>query len=80
MEDISNELAAQKYKNHLESMKKANKKYRDSHKEQILNIQKIYYSKHKDEEAFKIKQREKAKRSYHKRKEEKKLLISGIYI
>lgn len=62
----------EKVNKYLISMRKANKKYRETHKEKFNEYQKKYYQEHKNNEEYMMKQREKAKRSYHKRKEEKK--------
>ncbi len=59
-----------RYKKYLESMKRANKKYRENNKDKLREISRNYYNNHKDEEEFKFANREKAKKSYHKRKEQ----------
>ena len=51
-------------------MKRANKKYRETHKEKINEIARNFYNKHKDNEEFKKANREKAKRSYEKKQKE----------
>ncbi len=69
MESIKEEPAVNKY---LESMRKANKKYRETHKEKFNEYQKLYYHAHKHDDEYMKKQREKAKKCYHKKKEERK--------
>ncbi len=69
MENIKEVSSVNKY---LESMRKANKKYRDTHKDKFNENQKLYYHTHKHDEEYMGKQRKKAKKSYHKKKEEKK--------
>ena len=69
MEILMNQDSHSKY---LISMRKANKKYRETHREKYNDYQKKYYYEHKQDEEYMNKQREKARRSYYKRKEEKK--------
>jgi hypothetical protein len=57
-----------RYKKYLESMKRANKKYRENNKDKLREIARNYYNNHKDEEEFKIANREKAKKSYQKKR------------
>ena len=54
-----------------DSMKKAQKKYRENHKEKIAEIQKRYYDKKKNDEEFKKKVSEQKKQYYLKKKVEK---------
>lgn len=56
---------------YLISMRKANKKYREANKESFNEYQKQYYHAHKHDEEYMKKQREKAKRCYYKKKQEK---------
>lgn len=56
---------------YLISMRKANKKYRETHKEKLNEYHKQYYKAHKSDEEYMNKQREKARKCYYKRKEEK---------
>ncbi len=56
---------------YLISMRKANKKYRETHRDKFNDYQKKYYHEHKQDEEYMKKQREKAKKSYYKRKLEK---------
>jgi len=63
--EIDNLVPINKY---LESMRKANKKYRENNKAKFNEYQKQYYQKHKNDEAYVKKQREKALKSYYKRK------------
>jgi hypothetical protein len=56
---------------YLESMRKANKKYRENNKAKFNEYQKQYYHKHKNDEDYVKMQREKALKSYYKRKAEK---------
>ena len=51
-----------------EALKKAQKKYRDSHKEKIAEIQKKYYDKIKNDEEFKNKVKEQKKQYYQMKK------------
>ena len=67
--EIQQPLVENKY---LISMRKANKKYRETHKEKFNEYQKQYYRNHKHDEEYMKKQREKAKRYYYKKKEEAK--------
>jgi hypothetical protein len=53
---------------YLISMRKANKKYRETHKEKFNEYQKKYYHDHKQDEVYMNRQREKAKRYYQKKK------------
>jgi hypothetical protein len=53
---------------YLESMRKANKKYRENNKEKFNEYQKQYYQKRKHDETYVKMQREKALKSYYKRK------------
>jgi hypothetical protein len=59
----------EKYKRIQASMSKANKKYRESHKDVVNKIARDFYNRHKDDEEWKAKQREKSKKSYYKKKE-----------
>jgi hypothetical protein len=68
MEIVIKEENQNKY---LISMRKANKKYRENHRDKFNEYQKLYYHEHKEDEDYMQKQRDKAKRSYHKRKAEK---------
>lgn len=68
METTTTTSSTNKY---LNSMRKANKKYRENNKERFNEYQKQYYQKHKNEESFIQKQREKALKSYYKRKAQK---------
>lgn len=56
---------------YLESMRKANRKYRENNKEKYNEYHKNYYHKNKTNEEYAQKQREKALKSYYKRKMEK---------
>jgi hypothetical protein len=47
MENIKEVSSVNKY---LESMRKANKKYRETHKEKFNEYQKLYYHTHKHDE------------------------------
>ena len=60
------------YQKYLESMRKANKKYRENNKEKFNEYQKSYYQKRKNDEHFVKMQREKALKSYYKRKAQNK--------
>lgn len=57
---------------YLVSMRKANKKYRETHREKYNAMMKNYYHSRKDDEEFMNKQREKARKYYHKKKEQQK--------
>jgi len=61
----------QQLNKYLESMRKANKKYRENNKAKFNEYQKQYYQKHKNDETFVKMQREKALKSYYKRKSQK---------
>ena len=65
--------SANKY---LISMRKANKKYRETHKEMFNEYQKKYYQSHKNDDEYMNKQREKARKYYYKKKEEKQNQMS----
>ena len=54
-----------------ETMKNAQKRYRENHKEKIAEIQKRYYDKKKNDEEFKKKVSEQKKQYYLKKKVEK---------
>lgn len=56
-----------KYERYLENMRKANKKYRDNNKDKLRELSKNYYDKNKDNEIFREKCREKARRAYQKK-------------
>jgi hypothetical protein len=56
---------------YLISMRKANKKYRENNRDKFNEYQKLYYHEHKHDEEYMQKQRDKSKRSYHKKKAEK---------
>ena len=66
---MQDNLYEQRYKRIQASMAKANKKYRENNKEIVNKIAKDYYNRHKDDEAWREKQREKAKKAYYKKKE-----------
>jgi hypothetical protein len=51
---------------------RAHDTYRKSHLHEFAEKQRKYYAKRKDDESFKIMQREKALRCYYKKKEAKK--------
>jgi hypothetical protein len=53
---------------YLESMRKANKKYRENNKAKFNEYQKQYYQKRKSDETYVKMLREKALKSYYKRK------------
>ena len=57
---------------YLESMRKANKKYRENNKSKFNEYQKQYYQKRKADESYVKMQREKALKSYYKRKSQSK--------
>lgn len=58
-----------KYNKYLEAQKRANKKYRESHREKFREISRNYYNNHKSDPEFQQRQRDKALKSYHKRKQ-----------
>lgn len=62
-----------KYKLYMESMKRANQKYRQNNKDKLREIAKNYYNNHKNETQFIEKCREKSKRSYYKCSQIKKI-------
>lgn len=55
---------------YLESMRKANKKYREKNKTKFNEYQKLYYLNNKNNEEYMKKQREKALKYYYKKKEQ----------
>ena len=57
---------------YLESMRKANKKYRENNKSKFNEYQKQYYQKRKTDENYVKMQRQKALKSYYKRKAQNK--------
>jgi hypothetical protein len=61
----TNNIQENKY---LISMRKANKKYRETHKEKFCDYQKKYYQEHKHDEEYMKKQRLKALKSYYKKR------------
>lgn len=67
-EETSQQLMVQSHNKYLESMRKANKKYRENNKEKFNEYQKQYYQKHKHDDNFVKLQREKALKSYYKKK------------
>lgn len=62
----TNKLLA--YERHLENTRRANKKYREANREKLKQIAKNYYDAHKNDEEFKEKLREKARKHYEKKK------------
>lgn len=64
-------MAEEQLNKYLESMRKANKKYRENNKEKFSEYQKQYYQKRKNDESYVKMLREKALKSYYKRKAEK---------
>jgi hypothetical protein len=68
---LEEQEAPQTYNKYLESMRKANKKYRENNKAKFNEYQKQYYQNHKNDESFVKMQREKALKSYYKRKAQK---------
>lgn len=64
-------MAEEQLNKYLESMRKANKKYRENNKEKFSEYQKQYYQKRKNDESYVKMLREKALKSYYKRKTEK---------
>lgn len=54
-----------------ENLKKAQKKYRENHKEKIAEIQKRYYDKIKSDDEFKRKVSEQKKQYYVNKKQKK---------
>lgn len=68
---VLEELPPQTYNKYLESMRKANKKYRENNKAKFNEYQKQYYQNRKNDESFVKMQREKALKSYYKRKAQK---------
>ena len=66
--------AEERLNRYMESMRKANKKYAETHKETInANRRKYYKEKLANDDEFKEKKRQYAKALYHKKKQEKKL-------
>jgi uncharacterized protein YukE len=64
-------MAKEQLNKYLESMRKANKKYRENNREKFSEYQKQYYQNHKNDENYVKMLREKALKSYYKRKNEK---------
>jgi hypothetical protein len=58
-------------KKYLDSTRRANKKFRTTHREYYNKYQSDYYHSRKDDEEFAKRMRDKAMRSYYKRKSEK---------
>jgi hypothetical protein len=52
----------------VQSVKESQRKYNTTHRNKINQIARDYYAKHKDDESFKAKQREKDKRKRENRK------------
>jgi hypothetical protein len=67
MENIKESTTSDKY---LESMRKANRKYRENNKAKFNEYQKQYYHSHKSDEEYMKKQRQKALKYYYKKKEQ----------
>jgi hypothetical protein len=55
-----------------EAMKKANEKYRSSHREEYNLCQKKYYDAHKTDPEYMQRMRKKAREYYHRKKAEKR--------
>lgn len=70
MDENTTETNTQKrYEKYFESQKRANKKYRETHKDKFREISRKYYDAHKNDEEFMKRQREKSLKSYYKRKD-----------
>jgi hypothetical protein len=80
MEEDKVKQQSGQYNRYLESMRKANKKYRENNKEYFNEYQKKYYQKHKDDENFVKMQREKALKYYYAKKLKKQMLIDNMEV
>jgi hypothetical protein len=70
---MTDNIDNEKYKRHLENVKKANKKYREKNKDYFSEYQRNYYHKNKDNPEYMQKQREKALKAYYNRKLRKQM-------
>ncbi len=70
---MEEEKEKEKYERYLESMRKANKKYRLNNKQYFSEYQKNYYQKNKHNEEYAQKQRDKALKYYYTKKAKKQM-------
>ncbi len=68
LQNESNELLVERYIKYRDSMSKANKKYRETHKEKMNELSKNYYHRKKNDEEFMEKMRTRARERYHAKK------------
>ena len=69
---INVKLIVSRYNKMRENLRKACRKYSETHKEKINEIARNYYKEHKDNPEYKQKNCEKSKASYYRRKEREK--------
>jgi hypothetical protein len=69
-----------RYKKYIDAQKRANKKYRENNKQKFREISRNYYNNHKQEPEFQQRQRDKALKSYYKRKEIKNTEVENLVI